>query len=83
MADLWRLEDHACRACLGRVVSRTGDDGLTIARCSSCGLESVGTHREICCCGAVRGSYARLRCVRRERPLPGVQAEIVVSEVDV
>jgi hypothetical protein len=82
MAELWRIEDHCCRACLGRVVSRTADDGRTITRCSSCSAESVGTYREICCCGVVRGNYNRLRCFKIEPRPPGVAAEIVVSEID-
>ena len=82
MAELWRVEDHACARCLGRVLTRQADDGGTISRCSNCGAEAVGEPAAICCCGIRRGKYDRLRCVRLEQPMPGILAEVVVVEAD-
>jgi hypothetical protein len=82
MAELYRLEDHCCRACLGRVASRLADDGRSIVQCSNCGAQAVGEPAAICCCGIRRGKFGRLRCIRLDQPLPGVMAQVVVSEVD-
>jgi hypothetical protein len=82
MAEVWRIEDHCCRACLGRVASRIADDGQTIVQCSNCGAEGIGATAAICCCGIRRGKFDRLRCIRLDRPPPGVMAQVVVSEVD-
>ena len=79
-AVLWRVEDHACARCLGRVLSRQTDDGGIIIRCSNCGAEAVGETAAICCCGIRRGRFDRLRCVRLEKPMPGISAEVVVVE---
>jgi hypothetical protein len=78
---LWEQIDHVCRVCLGRVGARRADTG-TVVRCWSCGAESIGEPSTICCCGIKRGKFDRIRCVRLERPIPGVAAEIVVTEVD-
>jgi hypothetical protein len=82
MSELWRLEDHICRNCLGRVVSRTAEDGQAIVQCSNCGAEGIGEPSGICCCGIKRGKFDRLRCIRLDRPIHGVAAQIVVTEVD-
>jgi len=79
-AVLWRVEDHVCQRCLGRVLSRQADDGGMICRCSNCGAEAAGEPAVICCCGIRRGRYDRLRCVRLDRSVPGITAEVVVAE---
>jgi len=78
---LWRIEDHVCRECLGRVVSRQAEDGQVIVRCSNCGNQATGKPAAICACGIRRGNYAGLRCTRIERPIPGLLAEIAITEV--
>jgi hypothetical protein len=77
---LWRLEDHVCAGCVGRVLARQTDDGQTVVRCSNCGREVIGDPPTICACGVTKGKYARLRCVRLDRPIPGVDSEIVAAE---
>lgn len=47
----WEISDHLCRVCLGRVLTSTGADGVTVARCSYCGNEHQGEPQSICCCG--------------------------------
>lgn len=50
----WRLEDHVCRVCFSRIVSREIDeDGKRRYHCTNCGLEADG-HKPsaLCACGA-------------------------------
>jgi hypothetical protein len=77
----WRFEDHVCRQCLGRVVSRQAEDGQTVVRCSNCGTQAMGEPSATCACGIRGGNYAGLRCARVERAIPGLPAEIAVTEV--
>lgn len=35
----WRLTDHVCRVCFGRVLERRDADGRRIVRCANCGSE--------------------------------------------
>jgi hypothetical protein len=76
-----KIEGHACRECLGRVLSRRGDDGASVVRCACCGAQAVGEPAAICACGVTRGKCAGLRCVRIEQPVPGIDSEVVVAEV--
>jgi hypothetical protein len=77
MSDLWRLHDHVCARCLGRVGESDGE-----FRCTSCGASCTGSPAGICACGVrLRGAMKRdagLRC----RPNPARSAtspaEIVV-----
>jgi ribosomal protein L37AE/L43A len=78
----WRLENHVCRRCLGRIVSRIAEDGQAIVRCSNCGFDAAGDPAAICCCGIKRGSFDKLRCVRLEKPLAGITAEVVATETE-
>jgi hypothetical protein len=80
-AFLWHIEDHACRECLGRVLSRRGDDGAPLVRCACCGAQAVAEPAAICACGISKGRYAGLRCIRLDRPVPGIDSEVVVAEV--
>jgi hypothetical protein len=76
----WKIEDHVCRECLGRVLSRRGDDGAPVVRCACCGTHAVGEPGAICACGVTRAKYAGLRCARLERPIPGIDSEVVATE---
>ena len=83
--DQWIITDHVCRACFGRVLTRTGDDGQRRYKCSNCELELAGgAVKCLCACGMTMGKKARdmgLRCVRNPRPSPEVPGAIVVAEV--
>ncbi len=82
MGPLWEQTDHVCRVCFGRVYRRPHPEGKgTIVRCSNCGLEEIGTHKAICCCGITRGKYQKVQCVRQESPTPEFPSEIVSMEV--
>jgi hypothetical protein len=49
--------EHVCRRCLARVLTRTADDGGTVARCSGCDIEAVGGPETICFCGALSDKF--------------------------
>jgi hypothetical protein len=53
----WTLAEHVCRRCLARVLTRTADDGGTVARCSGCDIEAVGGPEAICFCGALPDKF--------------------------
>lgn len=63
----WRLIDHACRLCGGRIL--TSEDGAT-HRCADCGAAG-DTLEAVCCCGLPGVGPARLRCTRTGVRVPG------------
>ena len=75
----WKVTDHVCHRCLGRVLERITPDGIVVARCSDCGLEAEGGHRAICTCGMTlrTGQPAGFFCSRNENFEPGATQEIV------
>jgi hypothetical protein len=83
MADdaLWQKTDHVCRVCFGRVYRRPDLNGGTVVQCSNCGIEAVGTHKAICCCGLKRGPYEKVRCIKQDQPTPEFPAEVIAAEV--
>lgn len=79
----WRIEDHACRVCFSRIVSRPADGGR-VYRCSGCGLEASGhTPSVICACGLKfkNGHSMGVRCVLNDAPTPEAPAEVVARQV--
>lgn len=78
----WALTDHACRACLGRVLV-TGSPGAKRYRCAECGIEGEGRVQSICACGATLrgGKNAGFRCVRNPAVSAETPAEIVVRHL--
>ena len=82
MNPSWRLTDHACASCFGRVL--VSSRGAVIYRCANCGSEEPGRqgmeHPPICACGMKAGGSAGFRCVVNE-PTPACPSEIVVREV--
>jgi hypothetical protein len=87
MNATWKITDHVCRNCLGRILEGENDAGAKVARCAQCGLELAGNHLGICWCSvtlSAKGTKprdAKLRCQRQERPTPSFPAEIVVAEI--
>lgn len=80
--DRWRLTDHACSFCGGRVLWRETARGRRQFRCSECGQTGEVRVETLCCCG-VRDADGRrlLECVRNPDRLPGrSMAEIAVRE---
>jgi ribosomal protein L37AE/L43A len=91
--DAWTLEDHVCRSCFGRLVSRPLDSGLSQYQCSNCGLVREGHSAEVlCACGmkvrkslrnAMTGNTlidAGIRCIRNTNTSPEFPSLIVAIE---
>ena len=81
MTDLsggWSLTEHACRACLGRILQR----GSTFV-CAICGDESTGSPAGICGCGiridGATGRAAGFRCQSNPARSPASPAIIVIG----
>lgn len=79
----WKLEDHVCRACFGRVVSRVAFDKRTLFRCTNCGIEIAGKDsRVLCCCGLKLRTKidAGLRCTVNASRTAEFPSEIVAEQ---
>lgn len=76
----WRLTDHACRVCFGRVLERRTSDGRRLVRCANCGTEVEGRVENLCCCGlkTKAGRLAGMKCVRNDAPTPEQPSEVMV-----
>lgn len=86
--EQWVLEQHCCRSCFGRVVSREirDDDLNRVYRCTNCGLEAEGRRADvICACGmklhtkGKKGVDVGLRCHENQVPSPEFPSQIVAS----
>ena len=78
----WRIEDHVCGACLGRVVSRKAKGETRIVRCTNCGLSGARSVTSICACGSKIGPKdAGIRCVPNPRRSPESPSEIIAKEI--
>jgi hypothetical protein len=84
-ASFWKIEQHACRICFGRILSRKQADGTVISRCSECGTEVDGKPEKLCCCGVKLngGKNAGLRCKENPNKTPEAPAEIIVGKVEI
>lgn len=79
----WKISDHVCAVCMGRVLTRKLDSGRHESRCSNCGLTGDGVPTSICWCSFRIPSgrqTQRFKCARNEKPTPEFPAEIVVEE---
>ena len=81
----WKVTDHVCKLCLGRVLEGQRKDGTWATRCADCEARAEGRYDEVCCCGAAlpNGRHAGLACVRNEaitRENPSEVAVIYVGE---
>jgi hypothetical protein len=77
----WRISDHACRHCLGRVLVRSVRGMPVESRCAQCGARADGGASSLCCCGADCGAlgYA-LECYKNPNVSKEVPHEIMVRE---
>lgn len=74
--DGWRILDHACRHCFGRLLQ----SGSRI-RCADCGAEVHGPVQDLCVCGATlrqSGRSAGLQCRVNPAPSPRQPSQIVI-----
>lgn len=91
----FRLEDHICRGCYGRLLSRPADaPGDRVYRCTNCGREETGRQVSVlCACGTkVRKATASgrsglavidagIRCQPNPEPTPEFPSEICAFEM--
>ena len=76
----WRIIDHACRHCFGRLLQRNYS-GLSEVRCSECGTKVLGAHTALCCCGIDAGEVGiTLECVVNPAITKEVHREILIKE---
>lgn len=77
----WKIADHACRYCLGRVLQRYERGVVVEVRCAQCGAKADGGPAALCCCGADCGAlgYA-LECFKNPSVTKEVPHEIMVRE---
>lgn len=88
--DCWTVEDHVCRECLGRILSRPGGEGR-VYLCAMCGrMDDSGTaartggrlHPNFCACSMKFGHKdAGVRCEVNEAPSPDLPQQIVARQV--
>jgi len=80
-APLFRVTDHVCKACFGRILERELPDGTVVSRCADCEARADGPASAICACGALpKGFRTRLVCIKNPRPREEAPSEIVVAE---
>lgn len=81
---VWRIENHCCRVCFGRILSRPhGTDAKRLYRCAECGLEKEGTQTSVLCtCGMkLNARNAAIRCAVNERQTPEFPFEICAKQM--
>lgn len=83
MSD-WHLEDHVCRRCFGRLVSKPAHGGHRLYRCTNCGFEAEGgCSSVVCACGlkTKQGKDLGVRCVPNDQRSAEAPSEIVARQV--
>jgi len=78
-AEGWKIVDHVCRGCFGRILVSAHQ-----ARCADCGA-SGKTVQDVCACGTPLRTKvnAGLRCIKNLEVSIECPAEIVVSYVGI
>lgn len=77
----WEVEDHACRHCMGRLLSGVSPDGQPILRCAECGATAQGTHDVMCWCGIEMPKHGRVfECFKNPEVSLSAPQEILVQE---
>lgn len=81
---VYKITDHVCRVCFGRVLVRITVDYRKIYRCSCCGVEREGkTEAAICTCGVKLRNKTDLgiRCMVNTQRTPECPSEIVAEQI--
>lgn len=77
----WILADHACKACMGRILVRLQHGQMVESRCAECGAHADSDYTAVCCCGAEAGTLGRiLECFRNPQVSAQVPQEVLVRE---
>ena len=81
--DKWRLEDHVCAVCFGRILSIASDkEGERVYRCADCAMEKPGSStRVLCACGVkLKAKSVGIRCVKNATISPEFPFEIIAEQ---
>ena len=77
----WHLVDHACKFCLGRLLTRTNTQGRFETICAECESQVDNTHEALCCCGAEYGSGRKiLECYKNATKAKDLPQAVLVRE---
>ncbi|MFL5900978.1 MAG: hypothetical protein ACJ75S_07240 [Solirubrobacterales bacterium] len=78
----WDFTDHACRQCMGRVMTREDPDGGPAEhRCAECGQTALGEAHALCWCGVeVKGHDHPFECFANDNPTVSTPQQILVRE---
>jgi hypothetical protein len=77
---MWKLTDHACSLCFGRVLERASQGPGPRYRCAECGHTAEAAVEAMCCCGVKVGSKSGLECVKNPARSAHAPQEVVVRE---
>lgn len=81
---LWRLVDHVCRECLGRLAERMDGKDKGTFECTNCGTTHAGDIKGMCGCGLTVSKTERdmgFRCVVNPKRGPAFPAVIVLKRL--
>lgn len=81
---IWRIEQHVCRVCFGRILSRASErEGARVYRCADCGAQIEGAAaRVLCSCGTkLNARSAGIRCEPNPKKSPEFPFEIVARQI--
>ncbi len=80
-ASGWNLTNHACRHCLGRLLTRQVDVVKVETKCAECEASVTGEHEALCCCGVECGSLGKvLECYVNDHAGKSIPQAILVRE---
>lgn len=80
----YEVTKHICRICLARVLHRETFEGVSVYKCSNCGIEVQHENvHALCCCGIKLRNRkdAGIRCIENANRCPEQPAEIVAMQV--
>lgn len=77
----WKLTNHCCRICFGRVLKRRLSPSLSEVVCSICDATARGDEPSLCWCGVEVGAKGKiLECFLNPKPRPELPPIVLVRE---
>jgi len=79
---LWRITNHVCRICKGRILKSSDD---VYVKCSDCAVELKSAKTvALCSCGQKlkNGRKAGFKCVINKDHMPGTGQEVAAEYVE-
>jgi hypothetical protein len=76
----WQLTSHACRHCLGRLLTRQHGGNID-TQCAECEQNVAGPVDALCCCGVECGTAGRvLECFKNNQIDKRIPQAVLVRE---